>query len=462
MLELVGREDPRYALSRSQFIGRPHEVLPREVARCSSAADVIAALGRAREREWPFAVRGGGHSNAGHSSTTGLLLDLTPSDEISVDGDLVTVGGGVRIGRLSEILAAQDRLVPVGSCPSVGVVGAALGGGFGSHGRLHGLTCDSLTTAEVVLASGDVVEASEDREADLFWALRGAGGGNFGVVTRATFRTVPARPRTHLRLTWDFSHAAALVGWWQRWAPDAPDAVSVELILLCPEFPDEEPVAMLVGAVPDRDAVDSMIASAPVPPASAEVVDVSAADAALLHATPHSAVARDPVSIPLVHERPGMSTAKTEFFDQPLPDDVVSALLAHFVAGREHGELREIAFTPWRGAYGRVPSDATAFAHRDQAFLVKHTVLVGPNGAARRGPEVLARLAAAWAIPHPWGTGRGYPNFPDPAQADWLTAYYGSNADRLRAVKSRYDPDDVFRFAQSIPGLESAQVRKTQ
>ncbi|MEU4448576.1 FAD-binding oxidoreductase [Actinosynnema sp. NPDC050801] len=457
MLELVGPADPRYGWSRSQFIGRSHEVLPREVARCSSAADVVAALALARDRGWPFAVRAGGHSNAGHSSTTGLLLDLTPCDRIQVADDLVTVGGGVRIGRLSAALAAVGRLVPVGSCPSVGVVGAALGGGFGSHGRLHGLTCDALVSAEVVLASGRVVTASEPEEPDLFWALRGAGGGNFGVVTRATFRTVPARPRTHLRLAWDFGHAAALVRWWQRWAPDAPDAVSVELVALGPEFPDEEPVAMLVGAAPDRAAVDALVASFGVAPAFAEVVDVSAADAVLRHATPHSAVALDPDGIPLVHDRPGMSTAKTEFFDRPLPDDVVADLLAHFVADREHGELREIAFTPWRGAYGRIAPDATAFAHRDPAFLIKHTVLVGPNGAARRGPEVLDRLAAAWAITHPWGTGRVYPNFPDPAQVDWLTAYYGANADRLRAVKAHYDPDDVFRFAQSVPGAPATR-----
>lgn len=212
MPELVGPDDPRYAWSRSRFVGRPHEVLPREVARCSSAADVVAALAPARDRGWPFAVRGGGHSNAGHSSTTGLLLDLTPSDGIDVTGDLVVVGGGVRIGRLSEALAKAGRLVPVGSCPSVGVVGAALGGGFGCHGRLHGLTCDALVSAEVVLASGRVVTASETEEPDLFWALRGAGGGNFGVVTRLADRVLrgergpPARgegalrPRRRLRV----------------------------------------------------------------------------------------------------------------------------------------------------------------------------------------------------------------------------------------------------------------------
>lgn len=113
------------------------------------------------------------------------------------------------------------------------------------------------------------------------------------------------------------------------------------------------------------------------------------------------------------------------------------------------GEFRQVAFTPWRGAYGRIPCDATAFVHRTPDYLVKHTVLVGPNGAARRG-EALRWLTGSWATIHPWGTGGAYPNFPDPALTGWMTAYYGANADRLRAVKEKYDPDDVFRFAQSI------------
>ncbi|MDR6593176.1 FAD/FMN-containing dehydrogenase [Saccharothrix longispora] len=456
MPDLVAPGDPRYDLSRSQFTGRPREVLPRLVARCAGPDDVRGALALARSRGWPFAVRGGGHGNAGHSATSGLLIDLAPADAVAPARDRVTIGAGVRVGRLAEALAPLGRLVPLGSCPSVGVVGAALGGGFGSHGRLHGLTCDALVSAEVVLASGELVVASADEHPDLFWALRGAGGGNFGVVTTAVFRTAPARPRTHLRVTFDFAHAARLVHWWQRRAPDAPDDVSVELVLLVPDHPDEEPTALLVGAAPE---VGDLLDGLP-DPVGAEVVALSSTDAALLHATPYSAVARDPVDIPLVSDRPGMSTAKTGFFDRPLPDDEVAALLAHLTAGRRFGELRELAFTPWRGAYGRVAPDATAFAHRSPAFLLKHTVLVGPNGAERRGDEVLRWLADAWSLVHPDGTGPVYPNFPDPALADWLTAYYGTGVDRLRAVKARYDPEGVFTFAQSIPPARAGRTRQ--
>ncbi|WP_436500547.1 FAD-binding oxidoreductase [Actinokineospora sp. HUAS TT18] len=443
-LNLALPGDNHYALSRSQFIGRPTEILPRAVARCADTAAVAAALAMARARGLPFAIRAGGHCNADHSSTDGLLIDLTPHDSITVDGDLVTVGPGVRIGQLAAALAPLERLVPTGSCPSVSVVGAALGGGFGSHGRSHGLTCDAMVAADVLLADGRVVPA----DADLLWALRGAGAAGFGVVTSATFRTVRAVPRTHLRLAWPIEHASALIRHWQAWAPDAPDAVAVELVLLSPDHPDDPPLAMLIGAVPDFAAVSGFLDDLGVPPRLAETAALSAAEAALLHATPYSATAHDATSIPLVSDRPGMSSAKTEFFDHPLPDHAIDALLAHFTAAREPGELREIAFTPWRGAYARETD--SAFPHRTAAFLVKHTVLIGPRGAVRRGHEALAWLAASWATVHPHGTGGVYVNFADPDLPDHLTSHYGSTVDRLRVVKAKYDPDDIFGSAQPL------------
>ncbi|MBP2327381.1 FAD/FMN-containing dehydrogenase [Kibdelosporangium banguiense] len=446
MLDLVWPDDQRYSLSRNQFIGRPAEVLPQAVARCEGPADVREALELAADKGWPFAVRGGGHSNACHSSSTGLVIDLSPAATVLLSGNEVTVGAGVRTGQLATFLASRELLVPAGSCPSVGLVGAALGGGFGSHGRTHGLTCDRLVAAEVVLADGRVVKAGETEEPDLFWALRGAGGGNFGVVTSATFAPVRSVARTHVRYSWDIAHAPRLIAIWQEWAPFAPDDVSVELVLLSPDHPDDPPEVLLIGA----GDVTGFVSGSPAP-RLAEVERLSPAEAALLHATPYSAVAHDPVSIQLTYSRPGMSTAKTEFFTQPLPQPAIQALVEHFTAAREPGEMREVAFTPWGGAYSHVPPHATAFPHRQADYLVKHTVLVGPNGAARRGNEALAWLAASWATIHPWGNGGAYPNFPDPALTGWFTAYYGSNTQRLREVKAAYDPENVFRFAQSVP-----------
>jgi FAD/FMN-containing dehydrogenase len=347
MLDLVHPGDDRYDLSRNQFIGRPDETLPRAVARCGGAADVAEALAMARQRNWPFAIRGGGHSNACHSSSDGLVLDLTPAGAITVDGTRVTVGAGVRVGQLAAALAPGERLVPAGSCPSVGLVGTVLGGGFGAHGRLHGLTCDRLVAAEVVLADGQVVHVDTDHEPDLFWALRGAGGGNFGVVTTATFETAPSTPRTHVRHAWDLTAAPALLRHWLDWTP--PDDVSVELVLVSSDQLDEEPEVMLVGTLPDADAMDDLLDRAGEPRLT-EVKRLDAADAALLHATPASAVAHDPVAIPLTQHRPGMMSAKTEFFARPLPAAAVAHLVTHVAADRVFGEFPQIAFTPRGGA----------------------------------------------------------------------------------------------------------------
>jgi FAD/FMN-containing dehydrogenase len=449
MPDLVRPGDDAYDLSRNQFIGRPDETLPRAIARCGGADDVVEALSLARQRNWPFAIRGGGHSNACHSSSIGLVLDLTPADTITVDGTRVTVGAGVRVGALAAALAPGERLVPAGSCPSVGLVGAALGGGFGSHGRQHGLTCDRLLAADVVLADGRFVHVDAEHEPDLFWALRGAGGGNFGVVTSATFETVPSTPRTHVRYAWPLSAAPTLLRHWLEWAPSAPDDVSVELVLLSTDQLDEEPEVLLIGACPSPASLDALLGRVDTP-RLADITRLGAADAALLHVTPASTVANDPDTIPLTQHRPGMMSAKTEFFTRPLPAAAIEALVTHVAEHRVFGEFRQIAFTPWRGAYGRVAPDATAFAHRTPDYLVKHTVLLGPNGAARRGGDALGWLTDSWATLRPWGTGAVYANFPDPAVRDWMTAYYGGNADRLRAVKARYDPEGFFRFAQSI------------
>lgn len=188
-----------------------------------------------------------------------------------------------------------------------------------------------------------------------------------------------------------------------EWAPSAPDDVPLELVLVCTDQLDEEPEVMLIGAVPSTASLEDLLDRTDAP-RLAEVEQLGAADAALLHATPASAVAHDPAAIPLTQHRPGMMSARTEFFSRPLPADAITALVTHVAENRVFGEFRQVAFTPWRGAYGRVPPDATAFVHRAPAYLVKHTVLLGPNGAARRGGDALDWLTAGWAALHPWGT----------------------------------------------------------
>jgi hypothetical protein len=147
----------------------------------------------------------------------------------------------------------------------------------------------------------------------------------------------------------------------------------------------------------------------------------------------------------------GVAFSRSEFFRRPLPAEAIAALVDHFATGRASGEARELDFTPWGGAYNRVPAHATAFAHRDERFLLKHAVVVASDATASRRQAARRWLAQSWAAVHPSGTGRVYPNFPDPDLAEWATAYHGSNYDRLVRVKASYDPEGFFRFPQSVP-----------
>jgi FAD/FMN-containing dehydrogenase len=429
---------PGYESARKPAMARWHGIRPRAVVMCEDARDVAEALAFARRSGVHVAVRSGGHCFAGRSSTPGMVIDVTPMGSVSVTGGIATVGAGTRLADLYDALNESGVTIPAGCGPTVGIAGLTLGGGLGILGRKYGLTCDRLVAAQVVLADGRVVDCDEQRHADLFWALRGAGAGQFGVVTSFVFQTVPAPAATTFHLVWPAGDAAAAIEAWQNWAPDAPDELAASLRLA----DDDELAVNLFGAMlgPESDAVevlDGFVARIGADPASASHrhLPYRAAKQALVGLG--AAEEADP-------DQPRPVFSRSEFFRRPLPAETIAALVRALGDGRGAGESRELNFTPMGGAYNRVPADATAFAHRDERYLVEH-VLVADDDAPTLGREWLAR---SWATAHPWGSGRVYPNFPDPDLPDWADAYYGANHERLVRVKRAYDPDNLFRFAE--------------
>jgi hypothetical protein len=143
--------------------------------------------------------------------------------------------------------------------------------------------------------------------------------------------------------------------------------------------------------------------------------------------------------------------AKSAFFRRPLPSEAIAALVDSFMEGRGACHARELDFTPWSGAYSRTRGDATAFAHRSERFLLKHAVVLDADASAHERDAARDWLARSWSLVHPHGSGGVFPNFPDPDLEDWARAYHGANYERLTRVKARYDPDDFFRFHQSLP-----------
>ncbi len=419
-----------------------HDVRPQAVARCATPEDVAEVIAFAVRTGLRAAPRSGGHCFAGRSSTRGILVDVGPMRSVSVSGEVVTIGAGARLGPVYDALDERALTVPAGCGPDVGITGLTLGGGLGVLGRTYGLTSDHLLGARVVLADGRTVACDADHEPELYWALRGAGGGHFGVVTSLDLATIPAPEATAFHLRWAASHASAVIDAWQHAAPDAPDALSASLLVTVDG--DRPPAVTLSGAMlGDRDAavraLEDLVARAGADPESADHRHL-----------PYRDVKRHLAeSGPAVEDRHAF--AKSEFFAGTVPTETITRLVAHLMADRVEGQTRELDFTPWGGAYNRVRGDATAFAHRDERFLLKHTVTVAPDASPFERQAALDWLSGSWSMLRPWGTGRVYPNFPDPDLREWARAYHGANYDRLVEAKRRYDPGTAFRFHQSIP-----------
>jgi FAD/FMN-containing dehydrogenase len=431
------------------FNARFHDVRPRAVVWCTSPADVAATLSFLRHHDLPFAVRSGGHCFAGSSSSPGVVLDVTPMGLVAPDGDLVTVGAGARLGAVNDRLELDGRALPAGTCPTVGIAGLALGGGLGVLGRRYGLTCDRMLSAQLVLADGSVVTCDERREADLFWALRGAGAAGFGVVTSFLFRTVPAPHAVNFHLVWDFDKACDVVEAWQTWAPSGPDELAASLKLIATGDPAQPPSVNVYGVLLDGDTdgphvIDDLVDRVGAEPAWRWAEDLPFARTRQLWAQlPPAGTPFHELDTPTeIH--PWLAT-RSEFFRRPVPTDTVAAVLEVLGRDRVAGEERELDFMPWGGAYNRVAADATAFVHRDEMFQLKHSCAVRPDAPARAKDAALTFVRRSWETVHPWGSGGVFPAFPDRELAEPAEAYYGSNLPLLRTVKARYDPTNVFQ-----------------
>jgi FAD/FMN-containing dehydrogenase len=441
---LVLPGDPGYPVQRLGYNKLNDGQRPAAIARCASPADVQACLDIGRGHGMPIAARSGGHSYLGYSIPDGgLVIDLRLMAQVQVrrDGTAV-VGAGARLIEVYAALARAGRLLPAGSCPTVGVSGLTLGGGIGVLTRKYGLTCDRLAEAEVVTADSRLRTASPTREPDLYWALRGGGGGNFGVVSQFTFKTAPAPALTVFSLHFPSGSAAALIGAWQEWIAHAP----FELWASCQVSGGNPPTPRLVGCYVGAEAeanrlLDRLIASARVKPTSRSVLPKSYLDAMKYMA----GCSNDTLAqCHLTTEGGRLPRESFVAVSRMLgPHPVDAGRVADLMTGRMGVDL---LLDSLGGAVSQLRPDATAFPHRSSlasAQIYASTTPAGKKAATRTVDEIrdgLARLGATGA----------YVNYIDARLPDWGRAYYGRNLERLKTVARHYDPDRVFAFPQNV------------
>ena len=447
--------DPDYDAARRVWNGY-HDLSPAAILRCSSSEEIAAVIRSARARDLPLAVRGGGHSFPGYGSCDGgLVIDLAPLDEVVVDvaRRVATVGGGATWGEVDRATAAHGFAIPGGLVSTTGVGGLTLGGGIGWLSRAWGLACDQLAAAEVVLADGSQARASETENADLFWALRG-GGGNFGVVARFEFRLHLLPPASEVlggMVLYPAEAAADVLGEHGRLAAAMPDELST-----LAAFVSVPPLPFLPADLHFRPAL------------AIALCDLGEAAEAERRCAPLRRLAAPLAD--LVGRMPYVELQR--LFDAGAPaglrqygcglnlSELSAAAIAVLVeqSAMRPTPLSQIHLHQLGGAVSRVAEEATAYAGRDARWVanILGTWTEPSDDAQVRGwvsdtRRRLAELASA----------RAYVNFlPEPGLADVRRAYGSANHDRLRELKRRFDPTNLFRRNANILPSDGALAER--
>ena len=416
-----------YAAAARTYNARFDGARPDAVIEPLDSRDVQAVLRWADRHDVRVTARSGGHSYAGYSTLgEGVVVDLRRLDGIAVDrgGGRASIGAGAHAIAISEALARHGGAVPLGSCPTVGLGGLALGGGYGLAGRAWGLTADAVTGIVVVTPDGRLRRVDRRRDEDLFWALRGGGGGNFGIATRFELRV-----RRATRAAWfrgSLPSGADAIAAWQAWAPETDPALTSLL-----QLGTNGSVSVLGQHLGSEAELGRLLG--PLRRAGASLTTGSSA--------------YEPLQVRWANGRTSPRTtfsAKSHYVDRGLPAGARAALLAELARGAPGLDSGMLLLDAYGGALNRPRARATAFVHRSARFSIQYLAYHADDGAASR-----AWLRRMHRIVAPHASG-AYQNYIDGELAGWRRAYYGRNLDRLEAVRARYDPNRRFRFARSI------------
>jgi FAD/FMN-containing dehydrogenase len=420
---------------------------PRLVAECVVVDDVLAALAFARDQGLPIAVRAGGHSVAGLSlCDDGVVLDVRGIADIEIDADrsVVRVGGGAIWADVDRATQVHGLATTGGRVSTTGVAGLTLGGGSGWLERKHGLACDNLLAAELVTWDGRIVRASEDENADLLWALRG-GGGSFGVVTALELALHPLGPEVWAGVAlFDAARAHEVLQTFRDTMNDAPDPLSLACAFITAPDDDEVPAelrgraAVAILGMWAGDVADGERALARIRALGPDADFFGPTDYADFQCS--------------VDDPPGYRNYWTAENVVDLPDDAIDVLV------RRATELpagpSQLFIVAWGGAVRRFCADHSPLAGREARFIV-HPLLLWEDPA---DDERNRRLARAFRRDmRRWSTGATYPNFLGDEGAARMSAAFGTSAQRLAAIKARWDPHGVFRTHQTIRAADAAR-----
>lgn len=402
---------------------------------CSTPQAVATAVQWAQANKVPLAMRSGGHSFEGLSQGTGLVIDTRPMDqfELSADKNTFVSGAGAMLGNVYTKLSQVGRVVPAGSCPTVGITGHTLGGGYGLLARPLGLACDSLLAVEMVNAEGKIIRVSETENSELFWALRGGGAGSFGIVTKLQFKTHPVSHVLVYGMSWNVTSkiAAELMKAWQQWAPEAPREIT-SLFKVSKAKDGSINMRAIGQSLGAENVLRSELARLS---AIAQPTKMTVEDLDFMSSVRHFGGSFD-------HEYIFMK-GKSDYIKQVMSDEGLEAMLQKAPTGID------IIFDSYGGAIRDKADDETAFAHRaGTVSSLQYYTQWYKDADTKARLETMKTFHDAL---RPYMSGSAYFNYCDLDIKDYGRAYWGNNLERLMEIKLQHDPTNFFAHAQSIP-----------
>jgi len=443
--DVVRAGDPGYEAARIDF-NRLYNSYPEAIVFCRETQDVVNAVTWARQNNVMLRVRSGRHCLEGWSNVDhGIVIDVSEMKSATIDmaSSTATVGAGLNQMEAVTELGRAGFAAPTGTEGTVGLVGATLGGGFGLLTRNFGMASDNLIAAEVVVASNvdgaKSIIADEKNNSDLLWALRGAGNGNFGIVTSLTYKIYPLTQTVYVTATWPgLDDLEWVFEAWQRSAPHADNRLTSQLEIHRDEI-------LLVGVLASGSEAEATQMLAP-------ILSVGNPDISTVNASWADTYAG--FQIPIPQER-----ANWKFFSQfvsdPFPVEAIS-LIGSFMSKAPTPDCNYFTNAFGGAVKASEPSGGSAFTHRNALFYAEPGAGWGTRGGGVPATaDPLTAKCQAWIAEfsealRPYVNG-AYVNVPNAGMADWETAYWGPNVDRLRTIKAKYDPENVFCFEQSVP-----------
>ncbi|MFG1805343.1 FAD-binding oxidoreductase [Streptomyces sp. NPDC049040] len=459
---LVLPSDADYTTAKQLYLAQFDDIHPRAIAYCTSPEDVSLCLRYAQDQDLPLAVRSGGNCAGGYSTKqNSLVIDVSKMNEVSLGRHGARLGAGAELVDITDGLSREGLSIADGYCPTVAAGGFLTGGGVGPFTRSMGIAADSVTSAKVVLADGRIVTASPHEHSDLFWALRGGGGGNFGIVTSYEVTPTPLTDLDTCTLIWPYDQAVDLFDGWSKWQADVPWTIgSAFLITLLDAAPGNVPVVSIFLGCVDTSGVlagevERLISAVGKPPVQRRPVKAPYKDIMM------GFYVCDDKTVEQCHRtgtvggglvpRMGYGIWRSRLFSEPLPHEGWTKVVEVFDKDRLAGQMRQLQVVTMGGRANTVARDATAFVHRDTIFSA---AFLASNAEGHTSDEAVASAEKfaddGFNAVDPYSNGETYLNFYDPRLPDWERSYYGSNYPRLQRIKRSYDPHNVFRHAQSV------------